>query len=133
MKSGDQIEFEFYEFIEASPLRSFINGQMYRDDMRPHNSMNEDLVVTFKTGDASQFQTGEVAVNVYVPFIENGGALVRDITRCRFICNEMIKVFKEFTNSEYLIEMITTPKSISIPGVRQTMVNARLEFTRVEN
>lgn len=130
MKSGDQIEFEFYEFIEESPLMSFINGQMYRDDMRPHNATSEDLVVTFKTGDAGQFQTGEVAVNVYVPFIENGGALVRDITRCRFISNEMIKTFKEFTNGEYLIELITAPKSISIPNVKQTMVNARLEFTR---
>lgn len=133
IKSGDQIEYDFYILIEDSPLKSFVRGSMYRDEARPHDATTEDLEVTFKVADGAQFQSGEVSINVYVPHIDSDNRKIRDYTRCRMIGNKLLEVAQELTDSEYLIEVLTTPKSIPIDGSDQTMVNMRLEFTRVEN
>ena len=133
IKSGDQIEYDFYILIKNSPLKDFIRGSVYRDEARPHNATSEDVEITFKVADGAQFQSGEVSINVYVPHIDSVNHKVRDYTRCRIIGNKLLEVVGELTNNEYLIEVLTTPKSIPIDGLNQTMVNMRLKFTRVRN
>lgn len=133
IKSGDQIEYDFYILIEKSSLKDFVRGSIYRDEARPHNAITEDVEITFKVADGAQFQSGEVSINVYVPHIDSVNRKVRDYTRCRMIGNKLLEVAKDLTNSEYLIDVLTTPKSIPIDGLDQTMVNMRLEFTRVKD
>lgn len=133
IKSGDQIEYDFYILIEKSSLKDFVRGSIYRDEARPHNAITEDVEITFKVADGAQFQSGEVSINVYVPHIDSVNRKVRDYTRCRMIGNKLLEVADKLTNDEYLIEVLTTPKSIPIDGLDQTMVNMRLEFTRVKD
>ena len=49
-KTEQQIERDFYSFVNKSPLGKAIKGKVYRDEMRPTDAKTEDLIVKFYTG-----------------------------------------------------------------------------------
>ncbi|MFV0536837.1 MAG: hypothetical protein ACK5M3_05615 [Dysgonomonas sp.] len=129
-KSGDDIEADFYLFFKQSQLVSFIKGTLYREGNRPKDADTEDAVVSFKTGLDGQFQDGEIVINVYVPNLNQGGVIKKDITRCRQIGNLIMQIVKSFTDSEYLIYLINIPQSFESEDIQQHFVNARIGFER---
>lgn len=129
-KSGDEIEADFFELIKNSSLSTFIKGTVYREGLRPINANTEDAVIFFKTGLDGQFQDGEIVLNVYVPNIPFEDTLVKDITRCRLIGNEIMKVIKTFTSGEYNVWLLNIPQSFAVDDIQQYYVNARIRFTR---
>lgn len=46
-KTEQQIERDFYSFVNKSPLGKAIKGKVYRDEMRPADAKTEDLIVKF--------------------------------------------------------------------------------------
>lgn len=130
IKSGDNIERDFYTFWKHSKLASVIHGKIYREGSRPMNAQTEDAVIAFKTGLAGQYQDGEVVINVYVPNIEHDNIYQKDISRCLEIGDLIVEDVNTFTNAEYLVRLLTIPQSFEAEGVNQYFVNARIKFTR---
>lgn len=72
-KTGKQVQGDVYRLLRGSDLCELINGNVYRNGMRPRDSRKEDAVVTFTAGLPDQIQTGVVTVNIYVPDIDPFG------------------------------------------------------------
>ena len=130
-KSGLEVERDVFALVNASPIKSAIKGSLYRNGMRPINSITEDAVVSFMTGLDGQFQTGVVTINIYVPDIDNGqGAKVKDLNRCLYmetIGNTLVQSLKASDYRFSLASMVSTFQ-IEEEGVSQHMVNIKLKF-----
>lgn len=130
MKSGDQIEADFFGMVKSSSLSSFIHGSVYRDGTRPMNADTEDAIVKFKTGLDGQFQDGEVLLLVFVPDMSFEGSKIKDVGRCRAIGNLIMEAVKDFTNGEYNVWLLNIPQSFKEEDIEQHYVSARIRFTR---
>lgn len=73
MKTGNEIEEDFFVAIQNTALAKAINGSVYRSDYRPRNSSYEDIVVRFTAVSSGQTQEGVVTVLVYVPDVDVNG------------------------------------------------------------
>lgn len=134
-KTGQQIEDDVFELVQNSELSYLVKGKIYKEGTRPVNSLNEDAIVSFKTGLDAQFQQGELTLNIYVPDIDNGGMiLVKDIARCREIESKADSIVRTFTSSEYLFYLGGTPQTFQFQSegtkVKQHFVNIKLRFSR---
>lgn len=134
MKGATQIEGDFFNKIKPH-LQGFIDGSVYREGVRPPikdvTKTKEDAVVTFKAGLDSQFQMGEVIVNVYVNDISFNGNLIKNIVRCGQIEQKLLELSKELTDGEYLISLINIPEAFPEEVIQQHYVNARFRFKRI--
>lgn len=81
--TAKQIQGDVYTFLKDSVLCSMISGDVYRNGLRPRDSVKEDAVVIFTAGLPDQIQTGVVTVNIYVPDIDpyGNGVLVENARR----------------------------------------------------
>ena len=130
--TAGEIETKVYNLIVDYGLQ--IGGQIYKEGVRPLDSKSEDAVITFVTGTDAQIQSGIVAVNVYVPDINNGqgkGVKVKNISRC----NEVEIMLKNFASSisisdEYKFEPDRIIKSYKESEIEQHFVNLRLKFKK---
>ena len=131
-KTASVIEDDIYVIISASPLKSAVTGEVYKEGLRPSDSDKEDVVVTFVTGADGQVQEGVVTVDIYVPDIDYGAVRkVRHIARCREL--EMIadEFASNLSDDDYwfsLNEMIRTSKA---ENISQHFVQVRLAFKRL--
>lgn len=135
IKTGTQIEKDFYRLVKASPIASAIGGSVYRDGTRPRNSKAEDAVVIFVAGLDGQIQDGVVVLNVFVPkkpFGEDTDP-VKDIGRVdaleQIIRNWMLC---QPGAPEYLFDIGKQPtiKSYEDPQTGETYVHTRIKFRR---
>jgi hypothetical protein len=83
MKTAKEIQGDVMQLLKANSLSSMISGGVYRQGLRPRDSVLEDAVVIFTTGIPTQVETGVVTVNIYVPDIDpfNNGVMVEDMGR----------------------------------------------------
>ena len=81
--SSTDIEQVVYDLLKGSGLESAISGKIYKSEMRPFNSTNEDVVITFLSGLISQVQAGIVVINTYVPDTLIDGHGYKATTRCK--------------------------------------------------
>lgn len=75
MKTAKEIQQFFYHLVKDSILANGVSGGVYLDGYRPRSSKEEDIIVSFTTGNAEQIQQGVVTITVFVPDIapyENG-------------------------------------------------------------
>lgn len=70
MKTGGEIEADFYSAIQNTELAKSVSGKVYRSDFRPRNSKKEDIIVRFTAVTSGQMQDGVVTVLVFVPDID---------------------------------------------------------------
>ncbi len=131
-KTGQQVEDDIYGMLKNSPIAELINGQIYKDGMRPRDSNLEDAVVKFVTGLDNQIQTGTVVINIYVPDIDpfDNGVLVRDITRCTEIETTACTWVKSLTTavSDYRFSLAQTIYTEKEEAIGQHFVSIRLNF-----
>lgn len=130
MKSGIEIEQDIYVLANAY-FKDKIKGKVYRDEMRPINSEQEDLVVTFHTALDGQFQTGTVNLNLFVPkkFISN--KYLKDIARITHLSKEMVNFKEQLKIGEYRYLSGSTIQDFDCPDeVNQHKINFRLYFNR---
>lgn len=133
VKTEQQIERDFFIFIENSPLGKAIKGDVYRPEMRPADAQTEDLIVKFYTGIDGQIQVGTIIIDIYVPDIPFGkdGRKVADMERIGEL-QELIQQFvNENENTEYLMETETSPYTMAVEGIEQHCIKARIKFNRL--
>jgi len=133
-KTASQIESDVFALLNASPLRTFISGKIYKEGVRPINAKTEDAVITFISGIDGQIQAGFLNVNVYVPNIDNGsnqGVLVKDISRCAAIESVLSSLAQSLTISgEYKFQLDRIIQAFKVDEIDQYFVNCRLKFKR---
>lgn len=132
-RTGQQVENDIYGLLKNSPLKSFINGEVYKYGTRPRNSNAEDAVVKFVTGLDDEIQTGVVVVNIYVPNIDTfqNGIMVRNIFRCTEIeikANEWMKSLTAGV-TDYLFSLAQTIYTEEEPEINQHFVTVRIKFS----
>ena len=64
-KTASQIEADIYKYFKDK-INTLINGQTYRNGVRPLNSQKEDCVISFLTGLDGQYQTGVININIFI-------------------------------------------------------------------
>lgn len=135
-KTGQQIITDVIALIRESVLvtdANGVNGEIYRPGTRPRNSVSEDIVVIFTTGDGAQFQSGVVTLNVYVPYFNNGqnGVMVPDSERCEAIealAQETVDGLKAY-RSDYRFSLRETIHTQEEDEINQSFVVVRLGFS----
>lgn len=83
-RTGQQMVSDMIFLLKQTELAGEIRGKVYRDGTRPRDSAEEDMVVIFTEGDAEQFQSATITVNIYVPDLptSDDGVLLSDSARC---------------------------------------------------
>lgn len=134
IKTGTQIEKDFYRLVKNSPIASAIGGQVYRDGTRPRNSKAEDAVVIFVAGLDGQIQDGVVVVNVFVPKKPFGKDTepVKDIARIDTLEQVIRDWLDSFNVPEYLLPEDERPtiRSLEDPATHETYIYVRIKFRR---
>lgn len=131
-KTEQQIERDFYSFVNKSPLGKTIKGKVYRDEMRPADAKTEDLIVKFYTGVDGQVQTGTVILDVYVPDITNkDGRKVKNSPRIAKLQELVLDFIENNDNTEYLMETELSPYTIKSEEIEQHEIKVRIKFNRI--
>lgn len=83
MKTGFQVETDFFRAVKNTELYRKIKGDVYRDGLRPRDSKKDDIVIRLTALSVGQLQEGVLTILVFVPDIEMSGVgnLKRDINR----------------------------------------------------
>lgn len=126
IKTGAQVQTDFYHFVKKSPLASMVSGMVYKAPLRPHNAVSEDITVRFLTGTHGQIQNGVMIVNVFVPNIE---ANVPDLGRLETLegaAAEWLDGLQDFDG--YSVRPDDMIKSMPYEDGKQYFVNIRLRF-----
>lgn len=127
MKTAVQIERDFYAIISQSQLGKALKGKVYRKEMRPIGSQEEDLILSLLSGVDDQVQTGVVAVSIYVNDIPFEGRLVRDTERIGELL-ELVNSITENYSFGYVTTTDGTPSIIQLEDISQHVISIRLYY-----
>jgi len=131
-KTAGEIETDVYGIVANSLLKTAIKGKVYREGTRPLSSKEEDVVITFLTGDHDEIQSGFVNINVYVPNVDNGSkVLIKNVARCiqvERILRDMLQSIS--IHKEYRFFSDSTIKSFKAEEIEQYFVSCKLKFKR---
>ncbi len=135
MKTSRQVQGNIYRLLRASALAKSINGGVYRQGLRPRDSVREDAVVTFTAGTPGQVQDGVVTVNIYVPDIDprDDGALVEDTRRTEELEGLAQEWVEGLKAPGYLFRLADVVHTTWEPSISQHFVVVRIRWRYGEN
>ncbi len=128
-KTGGSVEEDVYTLIKNSSLKTSISGSLYREGMRPINSIAEDAIVSFLSGLDGQIQTGVLNLNIYVPDIVSDKQKVKNISRCselEVLANTFIQSLS--LSGDYQFELDKMIQTFKSQDIEQHFVNCRIKF-----
>lgn len=128
-KTGGSVEEDVYMLIKNSQFRTSISGSLYREGMRPINSVSEDAVVSFLAGLDGEIQTGVLNLNIYVPDIVSNKQKVKNISRCselEILANNFIQSLS--LSGDYQFELDKMIQTFKSQEIEQHFVNCRIKF-----
>lgn len=133
-KTEKAIERDVFRIVRRN-LTGVVAGEIYRKGMRPKDSKKEDVIVSFSAGTEGQFQSGEVYINIYIPFepICGNSNMVPNISRIDELEEIMLNIIDDdFANDkEYLFGMRFTPKSYNEEEIEQSVLSTLLTYKRL--
>ena len=129
-KTASQIEADIYKYFKGK-IDSLINGQTYRNGVRPLNSQKEDCVISFLTGLDGQYQTGVININIFVPLVKNNDNQYRkDFVRCDAIEQDLMPIIEEAKTSlrNYRLQLHQMIQTFEETDIKQFFINAKIKF-----
>ena len=129
-KTASQIEADLYKYFKDK-INPLINGQTYRNGVRPLNSQKEDCVISFLTGLDGQYQTGVVNVNIFVPMVKNNDNQYRkNFVRCDTIEQALMPIIEEAKTDlrNYRLELHQMIQTFEETDIKQFFINAKVKF-----
>ncbi len=126
IKVEGEIERDFYAMLKQHNFADMLRGSIYRKDMRPPKSREEDAVVSFFAGFDSQVQTGYITVDVYVPRLNEKIDLER-ITALEVELNNFIH-YSDL--GEYRVVDGSSMRTYYNEDLNQDFIVARIPFRR---
>ncbi|WP_297970261.1 hypothetical protein [uncultured Capnocytophaga sp.] len=129
-KTASQIESDIYKYFKDK-INTLINGQTYRNGVRPLNSQKEDCVISFLTGLDGQYQTGVVNINIFVPMVKNNDNQYRkDFVRCDAIEQALTPIIEEAETDlrNYRLQLHQMIQTFEETDIKQFFINAKVKF-----
>ena len=129
-KTASQIEADLYKYFKDK-INSLINGQTYRNGVRPLNSQKEDCVISFLTGLDGQYQTGVSNINIFVPLVKNNDNQYRkDFVRCDTIEQALMPIIEESKTAlrNYKLTLHQLIQTFEETDIKQFFINAKIKF-----
>lgn len=131
-KTAKQVQTDIIALLRGSELATEISGEVYRNGLRPRDSLLEDAVMIFTTGLPDEIETGVVTVNIYVPDIDpyENGVLVEDGER-----TETLEILAQGwvdsllgSGTNYVFELRQTIYTEAEPDIKQHFVVVKLGY-----
>lgn len=129
-KTASQIEADIYKYFKGK-IDPLINGQTYRNGVRPLNSQKEDCVISFLTGLDGQYQTGVVNINIFVPLVKNNDNQYRkNFVRCDAIEQALMPIIEEAETDlrNYRLQLHQMIQTFEETDIKQFFINAKIKF-----
>ena len=129
-KTASQIESDLYKYFKDK-INPLINGQTYRNGVRPLNSQKEDCVISFLTGLDGQYQTGVININIFVPLVKNNDNQYRkDFVRCDAIEQALMPIIEEAETDlrNYRLQLHQMIQTFEETDIKQFFINAKIKF-----
>ncbi|WP_298824491.1 hypothetical protein [uncultured Capnocytophaga sp.] len=129
-KTASQIEADLYKYFKDK-INPLINGQTYRNGVRPLNSQKEDCVISFLTGLDGQYQTGVVNINIFVPMVKNNdNQYMKDFVRCDTIEQALMPIIENAKTAlrNYRLELHQMIQTFEERDIKQFFINAKIKF-----
>lgn len=126
IKVEAEIERDFYAMLKKHNFANLLRGSIYRKDMRPPKSREEDAVVSFFAGYDSQVQTGYITIDVYVPRKNQK----IDLERITDLEIELNKFIHETDLGEYRVEDGSSMRTYYNEDLNQDFIVSRIPFKR---
>lgn len=129
-KTASQIEADLYKYFKDK-IDQLINGQTYRNGVRPLNSQKEDCVISFLTGLDGQYQTGVININIFVPMVKNNDNQYRkDFIRCDAIEQALMPIIEEAETDlrNYRLQLHQMIQTFEETDIKQFFINAKIKF-----
>ncbi|MEB3041269.1 hypothetical protein [Capnocytophaga gingivalis] len=129
-KTASQIEADIYKYFKDK-INPLINGQTYRNGVRPLNSQKEDCVISFLTGLDGQYQTGVININIFVPLVKNNDNQYRkDFVRCDTIEQALMPIIEEAETDlrNYRLQLHQMIQTFEETDIKQFFINAKIKF-----
>lgn len=129
-KTASQIEADIYKYFKDK-INPLINGQTYRNGVRPLNSQKEDCVISFLTGLDGQYQTGVININIFVPLVKNSDNQYRkDFVRCDAIERALMPIIEESETDlrNYRLQLHQMIQTFEETDIKQFFINAKIKF-----
>lgn len=114
-----------YSAINASPLKTAINGAIYK--FKRPTSAKEDIVINSLVLGNTNFQEGVFNVNIYVPNITVNGASLPNTARLGQLEVLGNSLFEHITSQDYSIYKESTSLFEEV-SINQNYINFRLIF-----
>nr|DAX66253.1 MAG TPA: hypothetical protein [Caudoviricetes sp.] len=129
-KTASQIEADIYKYFKDK-IDPLINGQTYRNGVRPLNSQKEDCVISFLTGLDGQYQTGVININIFVPLVKNNDNQYRkDFVRCDTIEQALMPIIENVETDlrNYRLQLHQMIQTFEETDIKQFFINAKIKF-----
>ena len=129
-KTASQIEADIYKYFKDK-INPLINGQTYRNGVRPLNSQKEDCVISFLTGLDGQYQTGVININIFVHLVKNNDNQYRkDFVRCDTIEQALMPIIEnaETDLRNYRLQLHQMIQTFEETDIKQFFINAKIKF-----
>lgn len=129
-KTASQIEADLYKYFKDK-IDPLINGQTYRNGVRPLNSQKEDCVISFLTGLDGQYQTGVININIFVHLVKNNDNQYRkDFVRCDTIEQALMPIIEnaETDLRNYRLQLHQMIQTFEETDIKQFFINAKIKF-----
>lgn len=129
-KTASQIEADLYKYFKDK-INPLINGQTYRNGVRPLNSQKEDCVISFLTGLDGQYQTGVININIFVPLVKNNDNQYRkDFVRCDAIEQDLMPIIENAKTDlrNYRLQLHQMIQTFEETDIKQFFINAKVKF-----
>lgn len=129
-KTASQIEADLYKYFKDK-INPLINGQTYRNGVRPLNSQKEDCVISFLTGLDGQYQTGVVNINIFIPMVKNNdNQYMKDFVRCEAIEQALMPIIEEAETDlrNYRLQIHQMIQTFEETDIKQFFINAKIKF-----
>lgn len=129
-KTASQIEADLYKYFKDK-IDPLINGQTYRNGVRPLNSQKEDCVISFLTGLDGQYQTGVININIFVPMVKNNDNQYRkNFVRCDAIEQALMPIieYAETDLRNYRLQLHQMIQTFEETDIKQFFINAKIKF-----
>lgn len=130
MKSDGAIKTDVYRYIKESGFMNSVNGKLSKT-MRPHNSRNEDVVISILSNEGTQLQAAIVNVNIYIKDQDIDGQFEENTIRVDEICKLAWNLLETFRTSEYAAHAIE--QRVYAASTGEHVINNQVEYKLIND
>ena len=130
MKSDIEIKTDVYRYINGSELHRAVTGVLRKTGKRPHNSKNEDIVISVLANVNGQIQTATVNVNIYVAANIVDGQPEEQSKRLEELCDLASDLFDVFRGGGYRARLLEQ-RVFEVAGADEYVINNKIEYKQL--